>query len=68
MADGSGHLTNALPSLPPSWNVAFTQAAMVVRFNPETHGRHLDLLQWGLIPHFTKDLKTSHKPINARLR
>ena len=58
--------TNAVPNLPPSWNVAPTQAAMVVRLNPETKGRHLDLLQWGLIPHFTKDLKAARKPINAR--
>jgi putative SOS response-associated peptidase YedK len=28
--------------------------------------RHLDALQWGLIPHFTKDLMTARKPINAR--
>ena len=58
--------TNAVPNLPPSWNVAPTQAAMVVRLNPETNDRHLDLLKWGLIPHFTKDLKAARKPINAR--
>ena len=28
--------------------------------------RHLDLLHWGLIPHFTKDLKAARKPINLR--
>ncbi len=39
---------------------------MVVRLNPKTNGRHLDLLQWGLIPHFTQDLKAACKPINAR--
>jgi putative SOS response-associated peptidase YedK len=57
---------NAVPNLPPSWNVAPTQAAMVVRLNQETNDRHLDLLKWGLIPHFTKDLKAARKPINAR--
>jgi len=36
--------TNAVPNLPPSWNVAPTQTAMVVRLNPETNGGHLDLL------------------------
>lgn len=46
--------TNPVLNLPPSWNVSPTQAALVVRVNPETNGRHLDLLQWGLIPHFTK--------------
>lgn len=37
-----------MPNLPPSWNVALTQAATVVPLNPETYGRSLDLLQRGL--------------------
>ena len=49
-----------------SWNVAPTQAAMAVRVNPETNGKLLDLLQWGLVPYFTKDLKAARKPIDAR--
>ena len=57
---------NPLPNLAPSWNVAPTQAVMVVRRHPETGDRHLDLLRWGLVPHFTKDLKAARKPINAR--
>ena len=51
---------------PPSWNVAPAQAAMVVRREPASGDRHLDLLRWGLVPHFTKDLKAARKPINAR--
>ncbi len=58
--------TNALINQPPSWNVAPTQAAMVIRRHPESGCRHLDRLQWGLIPHFTKDLKAARKSINAR--
>ena len=57
---------NPLPNLPPSWNVAPTQAAMVIRRHPESGDRHLDVLRWGLVPHFTKDLKAARKPINAR--
>jgi putative SOS response-associated peptidase YedK len=53
--------SNPMVNLPPSWNVAPTQAAMVVRRHPETGARHLDLLKWGLIPHFTKDLKAASK-------
>lgn len=58
--------TNVSPNHPPSRNVVPTQTAMVVRSHPDTGGRHLDLLQWGLVPHFTKDLKAERKPINTR--
>jgi len=57
---------NALVNIAPNWNVAPTQPAMVVRRHPESGERHLDLLRWGLVPHFTKDLKAARKPINAR--
>jgi putative SOS response-associated peptidase YedK len=58
--------TGGLPNLAPSWNVAPTDAAMVVRRHPETGERRLDVLRWGLVPHFTKDLKACKRPINAR--
>jgi putative SOS response-associated peptidase YedK len=58
--------TGALPKIAPAWNVAPTQSAMVIRRHPETGERRLDLLRWGLVPHFTKDLKAARKPINAR--
>jgi len=58
--------TGAPPNIAPSWNVAPTQNAMVIRRHPETGKRRLDLLRWGLVPHFTKDLKAARKPINAR--
>ena len=35
---------NPLSNLAPSWNVAPTQSALVVRRHPETAERHLDLL------------------------
>ncbi len=57
---------NPLPNLPPSWNVAPTQTAPVIRRHPETGDRHLDPLTWGLVPSFTKSLKEARKPINAR--
>lgn len=55
-----------LPNVAPSWNVAPSQQAMTVRRHPETGDRHLELGTWGLVPHWTKDLKASRKPINAR--
>jgi putative SOS response-associated peptidase YedK len=59
-------IRGALPNLAPNWNVAPTQRAAVVRRHPETGERSLDLLTWGLVPHFTKDLKACKRPINAR--
>jgi SOS response associated peptidase (SRAP) len=41
-----------LPNLAPSWNVAPTQGAAVVRRHPDTGGRHLDMLKRGLLPHW----------------
>ena len=58
--------SNPPVNLAPSWNVAPTQPAMVVRRHPDSGERHLDLLRWGLVPHLTKDLKAARKPINAR--
>ena len=55
-----------VPNLGPSWNLAPSQDALVVRRHPESGARRLDVLQWGLVPHFTKDLKAARKPINAR--
>ena len=49
------HTVNPLPNFAPTWNMAPTQDAMVVRHHPETGERHLDLLKWGLLPYFTKD-------------
>ncbi len=37
--------TGALPNSGPTWNMAPSQGAMVVRHNPETGERRLDMLQ-----------------------
>ena len=58
--------TNPLPNLRPTWNMAPSMDAPVIRLNPETKERHLDTLKWGLVPSFTKDQKAARKPINAR--
>ena len=57
---------NPLPNLAASWNIAPTQSAAVIRRHSESGERHLDLLQWGLVPPFTRDLKAACRPINAR--
>lgn len=55
---------NALPNLQPTWNMAPSLGAPVVRL--QGGERHLDVLRWGLVPCFTKDFKRARKPINAR--
>src|ERR1700733_11739745 len=57
---------NALPNWPPRYNLAPTDGALAVRFNPETHERSLDVLRWGLIPFWSKDKKIGYSLINAR--
>ena len=57
---------NPLPNLMPTWNMAPTNDAPVVRQHLGSGERHLDVLKWGLVPYFTKNLKKARKPINAR--
>lgn len=58
---------NDTPNWQPTWNMAPTQDAPVVRLHPGTGARHLDLLRWGLLPHWaTGDPKAVRQPINAR--
>jgi putative SOS response-associated peptidase YedK len=57
---------NDLPNLRPTWNMAPTMDAPVVRRHPETGDRHLDLLTWGFVPAFTRSLKEARRPVNAR--
>jgi putative SOS response-associated peptidase YedK len=57
---------NATPNWEPTWNMAPTRNAPVVRLHPETRARHLDLLRWGLVPHWAKDPTSVRQPINAR--
>lgn len=53
-----------LPNFPPRYNIAPTQPVGVVR-NYETE-RHFELLRWGFIPGWAKDLKKLPLMINAR--
>lgn len=57
---------NPLPNIGPTWNMAPTRDALAVRRHPETGARHLDLLNWGFLPHWTKDPKQARRPINAK--
>ena len=53
-------------NLSPRYNIAPSQAIAVVRHLPGKSSRQLDLLRWGLIPGWAKDMKVGYKMINAR--
>lgn len=55
-----------VPNHPARYNVAPTQDSLVVRRNPDTGARHLDLLRWGLVPIWAKDPSIGSRMINAR--
>src|ERR1700732_1199931 len=56
----------AVPTALPRYNAAPTDSPAVVRFNPQTRQRSLDLLRWGLVPLWAKDHSFGPKCINAR--
>ena len=57
---------NAVPNAPPNENASPTDTLAVVRYNPQTRQRSLDLLRWGLVPLWAKDIKFGVRCINAR--
>ncbi len=57
---------NPVPNAPLHYNAAPTQDLAVVRYNPATKARSLDLLRWGLVPLWAKDLSFGARCINAR--
>jgi|SRR5271165_2249186 len=54
------------PNFPPSWNVAPTDSLPVVRYDAKAGERSLDLLRWGLVPYWAKDIKVGFANINAK--
>jgi putative SOS response-associated peptidase YedK len=54
----------ASASLPTRYNIAPSQPIGAVR--GEEAARSLDLMFWGLVPHWAKDKKIGNRPINAR--
>jgi putative SOS response-associated peptidase YedK len=54
------------PNIAPSWNVAPTDPLPVVRFDAKDHQRSLDVMRWGLVPFWAKDIKVGFANINAK--
>jgi hypothetical protein len=57
---------NELPNYPARYNIAPTDGVLAVRYNPDKRERSLDLLRWGLVRLFAKDLSAGARAINAR--
>ena len=54
------------PNIAPNWNVAPTDPLPVVRYDVKAGERSLDVMRWGLVPFWAKDLKVGFANINAQ--
>jgi putative SOS response-associated peptidase YedK len=54
------------PNFAPSWNAAPTDPLPVVRYDVRAGERSLDLLRWGLVPDWAKDINVGSANINAK--
>jgi putative SOS response-associated peptidase YedK len=54
------------PNFAPSWNIAPTDPMPVVRYDAKAGERSLDVMRWGLVPYWAKDIKIGYSTFNAR--
>jgi putative SOS response-associated peptidase YedK len=54
------------PNFAASWNVAPTDPLPVVRYEAKDHQRSLEVMRWGLVPFWAKDIKVGFANINAK--
>ena len=54
------------PNIAPSWNVAPTDPVPIVRYDAKAGERSLDVMRWGLVPFWAKDIKVGFSNINAK--
>ena len=54
------------PNFAASWNVAPTDPLLVVRYDAKDHRRSLEVMRWGLVPFWAKDIKVGFANINAK--
>ncbi|MBO0347627.1 SOS response-associated peptidase [Phormidium pseudopriestleyi FRX01] len=55
-----------IPQIKPRYNIAPTQSVSTVLQQEETQERQFQMMRWGLIPFWAKDVKMGAKLINAR--
>jgi SOS response associated peptidase (SRAP) len=56
------------PNVAPSWNVAPTDPLPVVRYDTRAGERSLDVMRWGLVPFWAKDIKVGFANIPPKPR
>jgi putative SOS response-associated peptidase YedK len=54
------------PNIPANWNAAPTQDLPVVRYDAAARERSLDIMRWGLVPFWAKDIKIGYSTFNAK--
>ena len=54
------------PNVPANWNAAPTEDLPVVRYDARAKQRSLDVMRWGLVPFWAKDIKVGFANINAK--
>ena len=66
IVDGLDVSDSQMGNVVPRYNAAPSQELLVIRQDHKTGERSLDLIKWGLIPHWCKDPRGGRKPINAK--
>lgn len=56
------------PNIAASWNVAPTDPLPVVRYNGKASKCSLDVLRWGLVPFWAKEIKVGFANINGKAK
>ena len=55
-----------VPNFAASWNVAPTDPLPIVRYSGRTRESSLDVVRWGLVPFWAKDIKVGFANVNAK--
>src|ERR1700741_1433919 len=54
------------PNIPANWKAAQTEDLPVFRYDARASQRSLDIMRWGLVPFWAKDIKVGFANINAK--
>lgn len=55
-----------VPNFAASWNMAPTDPLPVVRYDAKEHQRRLEVMRWGLVPFWSRDIEVGFANINAK--